>query len=74
MIIILKRYETKRLKHSIRCFVRRAEDFGHAVHRPGLRLEGNFDEITLPERTGQIQQAAGHGNGLEFSFSAPAIF
>jgi hypothetical protein len=44
------------------------------VDRASLRLEGNFDKVALGQRLRQLQQAAGYGNRLEFSFRAPAIF
>ncbi len=54
VVLILERHEAERLKHSIRRLLCGAEDFGHAVHRAGLRLKSNFDEITLAERTRHV--------------------
>ena len=44
------------------------------MHRPGLRLKSDFDKVALRQTVGQLQKAAGHGNGLEFSFRASAVF
>ena len=74
MVVILERDEAERLQHAIRLLLRRAEDFGHAVHRPGLRLKSNFDEVALRQTVRQLQQPASHGNSLEFRFRAPAVF
>jgi len=74
MVVILERDEPKRLQYAVRLLPHGAENFGHAVHRPGLRLKGYFDEVALRQAVGQLQQAASHGNGLEFSFGAPAVF
>jgi hypothetical protein len=49
------------------------KNFGHAVHRPSLRLKGNLDEVALRQRLRQLQQSASHGNGLEFSFCAAPV-
>lgn len=74
MVVILKCDEAKRLQYAARHLAHGTEYFGHAMHRPRLRLKGNFNEIALSERLGQLQQATGHGNGLELSFCAPAVF
>jgi hypothetical protein len=37
-------------------------------------LKRDFNKIALAERTGNLQQSACDRNGLEFSFSVPAIF
>jgi len=58
VVVILKRDKTKGLQNALRGFARRAEDFGHAVHRPGLRLKRDFDKIALRQRFIQMQQAA----------------
>src|SRR6202022_1533321 len=50
-VLILERQEGERLKPALRRLVRRAEDFGHAMLRAGLRLKCHFDEIALPQRT-----------------------
>ena len=74
MIVVLKGDEPESLQHAIRHSLRGAENFRHPVNRPGLGLERNFDKVALRQRLRQLQQAAGYGNGLEFSFRAPAIF
>ncbi len=74
VVVVLERNEAERLQHAIRRLPRGAEDLRHAVHRAGLRLKGNFDEVALRQRMRQLQQATGRGNGLEFSFGAPAVF
>ena len=52
----------------------RRENFGHPVHRAGLRLECNFDEVALAQRLRQEQQASGYRDGLEFRFRTAAVF
>jgi len=74
MVVILQRDEAEWLQYAVCLLAHGAEDFGHAVHRPGLRLKGNFDEVTQRQTLGKLQQAARHGNGLEFSFGAAAVF
>ena len=74
VVVILDGHETEGLEHAIRELLHRAEDFGHAMYRPGLRLEGNFYEVALSERLRDAQQPSSHGDGLEFSFGAAAIF
>ena len=74
MIVVLERDEAEWLQYAIGHFPHRGKNFRHAVHRAGLRLKSDFDEVTLPQRLRQLQQAASHGNGLEFSFGAPAVF
>ena len=74
MVVVLKRHEAERLQHAGCQLLHRAEDFGHAVHRAGLRLKGNFYKVALSQRVGQAQQASGHGDGLEFRFGAAAVF
>jgi hypothetical protein len=44
------------------------------MHRTRLRLKGDLDKIASTQTLDQTQQAAGCGNGLEFAFSALAIF
>jgi hypothetical protein len=39
-----------------------------------LCLEGDLDKVPLLKLLGQAQQAAGHGNGLEFPSGAFTIF
>jgi hypothetical protein len=74
MIVVLNRHKTEGLQNSVCHFPHGAEDFGHAMHRASLRLEGNFDKVALGERLGQTEQSSGHGNGLEVGFGAAAIF
>jgi hypothetical protein len=74
MVVILDRHEAKRLQYAVVQLSRRAENFGHPMHRAGLRLEGNFDEVALAQRLGQAQQASGYGDSLEFGFRTAAIF
>jgi hypothetical protein len=74
MVIILKRDETEWLEHACVRLPHRTQDFGHAMHRARLRLKGEFDERAVPQRMRQLQQSPGHGNGLEFSFGAAAVF
>ena len=74
VIVIFKRDKSKRLQHAGVRLAHGAEHFGHAAHRPRLGLKRDFDKIALAQRTRNLKQSAGDGNGLEFSFSVPAIF
>jgi hypothetical protein len=74
MVIVLDRHEAEGLQNAVRQLSRGSQDFCHAVYGSGLRLERDFHEVALSQRMGQAQQASGHGNGLEFGFSAAAIF
>jgi hypothetical protein len=73
MILFLQRDEAERLQNAVRPPLRGVKNFGHAVHRPGLRLKSNFYEVALRQRLRQLQQSASHGNGLEFSFCAASV-
>jgi hypothetical protein len=44
------------------------------MHRPGLSLKCNLDEVALRQGLRQAQQASGGRDGLEFSFGAAAVF
>ncbi len=74
VIIVFKRNEAEWLQHASARFFRGTQQFGHAMHGTGLRLEGNFDKIALPQRSWQMEQSAGRRNGLKFCFCAAAIF
>lgn len=74
MVVILQRDEAERLQDAVGHLPQRSQDFGHAMHRAGLRLKRDFDKVALSQRVGQRQQSTGHGNGLEFRFGAPAVF
>ena len=74
MVVILKRHEPKRLQHTVLQAPRRAENFCHPVNRAGLRLKGDFDEVSLRQRLRHAQQASSHGDGLQFGFGAAAVF
>ena len=74
MIIIFDGHKPEWLQHSIGHTSRRAQNLGHAMHRPGLCLERNFDEVTLRQRLSQPEQAARYRDGLQFSFRAASIF
>jgi len=74
MVVILDGHEAEGLQDAVGQLLHGAQDFGHAVHRAGLRLEGYFDKVALPERLRDAQQASGHGDGLEFSFRAASVF
>lgn len=74
VVVVFDGHEAERLQHTVSEFARRAEDFGHAMHGTGLRLEGDFDEVSLPERMLQAEQASGDGDSLEFGFGPAAVF
>ena len=74
MIVVFERDKAKGLQYSLGHTPRRAEHFGHAMDRSGMGLKSNFDEVALRKRLGQLQQAAGHRNGLKFRFRAAAVF
>ena len=74
MIVVTQRDEAKRLHDSLGRRSHGSQHFGHAVDRARLRLECDLDKIALTQGPAQLQQAAGHGNGLKFSFSTLTIF
>lgn len=74
MVVVLECDEAERLQYAVGQFPHRGKNLGHAVHWAGLSLKGNFDEVALPQGVSHLQQAPRHRNGLEFSFSAPAVF
>ena len=74
MVVILDCYKTEGLQDALVRLHHGAEDFGHAVHGPCLRLKCDFYEIALSQRVGQTEESTGHGNGLEFRLGAAAIF
>lgn len=74
VIVVFQRHEPEGLQNSSADFSRGAEKFSHTMNWTRLCLEGHFDEVALAKRTGKLKQAAGDGNGLEFGFSAAAVF
>jgi len=74
MVVVLDGHEAEGLQHAVSQLLHGAEDFCHPVHWTGLRLEGNFDKVALPERLRDTQQASGYGDGLEFGFRAASVF
>jgi hypothetical protein len=73
MVVILNGHEAERLQHAFRGLLHRAEDFGHGMDRACLRLKRDLYKIALSQTMGHAQQTSGHGNGLEFCFSAAAV-
>jgi hypothetical protein len=74
MVVILKSHKAEWLQYAVGHRAHGGENFGHAVHRACLGLKGNFDKVTLAQRLGHLQQATSHGNSLELSFCAAAVF
>lgn len=74
MVVVVKRDEAEGLKDTTRRLAYGSEYLGHPSHGARLRLKREFDEGAISERARKLQQSAGRGNGLEFSFGAPAIF
>lgn len=74
MVVVFNGHKTEWLQHAVLQAPRRAEDFCHSVDRAGLRLKGDFDEVSLRQRLRDAQQASGHGDGLQFGFGAAAVF
>ncbi len=74
MVIVLKRDEAEWLEYTIIHLPHRAEDFGHTVHGPRLRLKCNLYEVAFSQRVRKVQQASGGGYGLEFRFGTAAVF
>ena len=74
MIVVLECHKAERLQHAVRHLPHGAEDFGHTVYRTCLRLKRDLYKVALPQRMRQTQQTTGHGNGLELSFCATAVF
>ena len=74
VIVVFERYEPERLQDAVGHTPHRAEDFGHAVHRPRLGLECDFHKIALGERFSETQQPARYRNTLQFGFGAAPVF
>ncbi|OLE57543.1 MAG: hypothetical protein AUG13_03450 [Chloroflexi bacterium 13_1_20CM_2_59_7] len=74
MIVVAQCDEAEGLQSTIISRQHGTQHLGHAVYWAGLRPEGDFDEITLAQGPCQPQQAAGHGDGLEFGLGALTIF
>lgn len=74
MVVVTERDEAEGLQGAFGSHPHRREHFRHASYRTRLRLESDFDEISLAERFSQPQQASGDGDSLEFSFGALTIF
>src|SRR5579863_8037229 len=67
MVVVIERDETEGLENAALTFSHWLQHFGHALHVAGLRLEGDFDEVSLGERPLQLQQAAGDGDQMDVS-------
>jgi len=74
VVVVLDGYEAEGLQDAVRELAHRAEDFRHSVHGASLRLEGDFDEVSLSERMLQAEQTSSGGYGLEFGFGTAAVF
>ena len=74
MVVVFDRHEAEGLQHAVGQLPHGTEDFGHAVHRTGLCLKSDFDEVARAKRLLQAQQASRSRDGLEFGFRAAAIF
>jgi hypothetical protein len=74
VVVVPERHEAEGLQHACRAGAGGTEDFGHALHGAGFCLEGDLDEIAVPQAMSHLEQAAGDRNASEFSSSAPAIF
>ena len=74
VVVVPERHEAEGLQHACCRGGGGAEDFGHALHGAGFCLEGDLDEIAVPQAMNHLEQAAGDRNASEFSSSAPAIF
>jgi hypothetical protein len=66
VIFVAQGNEAERLITRALKLARRVQHFGHAVDRARLSVECDFDEISGGEFMLQLQQSAGHGDGLEF--------
>jgi len=74
VVLVFERDESKGLQYAIGHLPHRRQNLRHAVHWTSLRLKSNFDEVAASQRMRQPKQTASYGNGLEFSFSASAVF
>lgn len=73
MIVIIQCHKAKRLQDSLSGCARDAQHFSHPMNRTGLRLERNLHKVPLFQALAQAQDAASHGNALQFTFGALAI-
>jgi hypothetical protein len=74
VIVIAERDEAEGLQGSVVGGANRIKHFSHPSDRTTLDIEGNLDKITLAQRSGKPQQAAGDGNSLEFCLGALPVF
>ena len=74
MVIVAECNEAEGLQRSICHTSCWGQHLSHAADRTRLRLECDFDKVTLTEGLCQAQQAASHGDSLEFTFGALSIF
>ena len=73
MIIVTHGDEAERLQHSVGG-AGRIQHLRHPMHRAALRLECDFDEVTLAKGFCDAQKTSGDGNGLQFAFGTLAVF
>jgi hypothetical protein len=55
VIVVSERDETEWLQYPITSPAQRIQHLGHSLHRTRLRLEGNFDEVSLVQGLGEPQ-------------------
>jgi len=73
MIVVAQRNEAERLQSPIGRFARGGQHLRHANDSSDLGLKADLDEVSMPERLGQFEQSAGHGDGIEFASRTLAI-
>lgn len=73
VIVVPHRDKPERLKHAARRGSHRRQHLRHTLNTAGVRLECNFDEVTVRYGFCQLQQAAGDGNNLELALGPISV-
>jgi hypothetical protein len=74
VVRVIQRHKAECLQDGVCRDLPRMQHLRHATHRAGCGLERDLDQITFLDRLGQLQEAAIHGNDLEFGFGTLAVF
>jgi hypothetical protein len=74
MVFVFDSNEAEGLQNAAGHAPHGAQNLRHAMHWTRLRLESDFHKVSLAQGLGQLEQAAGHGNGLKLCLGAPAVF
>lgn len=73
MIVVSERNEAEGLQDVSLLRSQRMQHFRHSVHVAGASLKRDLDEIAFIQSLGQVQHAAGGGNGLKAGLGLDAV-